>query len=81
MGRPKGSKNKGKGAKSTDALLKGLGAKGAEAVKRLQQNNDRDTLLAAYRTYPRLPASTETMLAELSDAKAKEIRATLLKVV
>ena len=84
-GRPKGSKNKpkgaGKGAISTDALLKSLGSSGMATVKQLQGKHDRDTLLAAVRTYPRLPAQTERLIKQLGASEAKEIRSKLLKVL
>lgn len=82
MGRPKGSKNvKGKGAPSMNDLIKALGPKGMEVVKTIHSRYKRETLLVAVRTYPKLPSQTEALLAKLSDAKAKEMREQLLKVV
>lgn len=82
-GRPKGSRNKSKkkGAVSTDALVKSLGSGGLATVKQLQGKYDRDTLMVAARTYPRLPAQTERLIRQLGASEAKEIRSKLLKVL
>lgn len=75
-------KAKGKrGAASTKALIGSLGPKRMEVVRNLQQRYDRDTLLCAYRTFPKLSKKIEDGLAKMPEAKAKEIRAELLKVM
>ena len=73
-------------------LLFDAGVSGKRARERMAEHgrcpNDvdalfisHDVLLTAVRTYPKLPAGTESLLRELPPAKAKEIRKELLKVV
>lgn len=77
----KKSKSKKRGAASTDQLVSSLGASGMKVVKDLQRKYDRDTLLCAYRLFPKLGKQTEDLLAQLPASEAKDIRSKLLKVL
>lgn len=74
MPRTKKRAEKQRGPASTDSIRSSIGPEGARQAQELQSKYSREVLLFAARTYPRLPASIESVLGSMDSKLAREFR-------